>query len=100
MLGYGDVPLFKGIFLKKAELSVTLFEYVQNYGYRSRKHAELWALFWTNVAKIYKICKGFTKDMQRICKSYLLILSRFAEVSLHCRNMGISFHHLWVGRIF
>jgi len=64
---------------------------VRNYGYLLKKHAEVWALFWRNVAKISKSAKGV-----QIC---LMILLRFEEISLHCGNIhivSINFAELWV----
>ena len=59
---------------------------MRNYGYVLKKHAELWELFWENVAKN-------CQEEQRICKSCLMISLRFEEVSLHRRNMDI-FHQI------
>ena len=55
------MPVFRGtFFLKKVKLSGSYFEYVLNYRYLL-KHAEVWALFWENVAKISKKNKGYAK---------------------------------------
>ena len=56
------MPIFRGtVFLKRAELSVSLFNYGRNYGYLLKKYAELWALLWENAAKITKKSKGLAK---------------------------------------
>ena len=44
-------------------------------------------------------CGKSRQEEQRICKSCLMILLRFEEISLHCRNMNIVFiscAELWV----
>ena len=51
MKGHWDVPLFKGAFFLKG----------RNYRYPLKKHAEIWALFWENVAKIAMKSKGYSK---------------------------------------
>ena len=57
MWGYGDVPLF----FKERSYQHLFFKYGRNYGNLLKKHAELFALLWGNLAKIDKKSTGSAK---------------------------------------
>ena len=87
------MSLFRGAFFaKRMELSVSGFQI----------WVELWVPFEetcrtvdTTLGKCGKHCE----EEQRICKSCFMILLRFEEISLHCKNIDIAFINfaqLWV----
>ena len=55
--------------LKGRNYRYHFFEYVQNYRYLLKKHAELWALFWENMATIAKRAK----EMQKLFDDFVAL---------------------------
>ena len=79
------MSLFRGaFFLKRGNYRYYFFKYMRCYGYLLKKRAELWLLFWENVAKNAEKSKGYAK-------SFLMILLCYKELSLHSGNVGIVF---------
>ena len=80
----GSVFVRGTVFLKRAELSVSVFQI----------WAELLVPFDETCRTIGtisgKYCK-YCQEEQRICKSCLMILLRFREIFLHCGNIDIFF---------
>ena len=55
-------------------------KYVRNYGYHLQKHAELWASFWENIAKllgfrdeIYVLLRFWAKDMHNLFDDFVVL---------------------------
>ena len=76
------MPLFRSAFLKRAELSVPVFAIC----------AEICVLIEETcriMGTLLEKCGKNCHEGQRICKSCLMILTRFEEISLHCVDMDI-----------